>query len=99
MSEYYDGAAADVATEFVDLDGDGQPDVTLYDLDGDGYADAYGYFEQAGVTAPDAAGYDAGYGADGTFYANDNLDTGISTSADGSAGYIDLGDGQSYSWG
>jgi hypothetical protein len=56
-----------------------------------GYADS-GYTGPGGYTEP-------GYTEDGgTFYANSNIDTAVSSNADGSAGYIATGDGEFYSW-
>src|SRR5262249_38808854 len=92
MSEYY-------AEESFDIDGDGVADVTLDDVNGDGYADAYSYVDQAGYVDPAGAGYVEPPAADGgNFYHNDYTDTTISSNPDGSAGYIDFGDGTSYSW-
>jgi hypothetical protein len=70
-----------------------------------GYAEA-GYTEpgyaEAGYTEPGYAepGYtEPSYAADGgNFYANSNIDTAVSSNADGSAGYIATGDGEFYSW-
>ena len=65
-----------------------------------GYADS-GYtqpgYTQPGYTEP---GYtEPGYADGGNFYANDNIGTAVSSNSDGSAGYINTGDGEFYSWG
>ncbi len=44
-------------------------------------------------------GTDTGYADGGDFYANNNIDTAVSTNPGGDEGYIALGDGEFVSWG
>jgi hypothetical protein len=83
-----------------------------YDAGYDGGADAgydggeAGYTEPTGDQAyedygtyPAEDAYGAGYTDGGSFYANDNLGTAVSTNPGGDEGYIALGDGEFVSWG
>ena len=112
MSEYYDGGDSygdgeEIRAEFTD-----GSSLTFVDVDGDGYADKViydgGYVEydagqEPAYTEPTgyegAESYDTGYADGGSFYANDNLDTAVSTNPGGDEGYIALGDGEFVSWG
>jgi len=112
MSEGYEHDDATAIS--ADIDGDGLVDVVFFDTDGDGVADHVavpGYDPGETDTAPGSdeepgsydqpgsyeqpQGYDGGAGTD--MYVNDNIDTAVSGNAE--AGYINLGDGQSVSWG
>jgi hypothetical protein len=54
-------------------------------------------YSEPGYSEPGYA--EPGYAEDGgNFYANNNIDTAVSSNADGSAGYIATGDGEFYSW-
>ena len=97
---------ADIA--FVDLDNDGYADKVIVavereapeNYDGgreDGYEAGYDGTERA--DAYEAPGYDGDPYQAGNTYANDYTDTAVSSSADGSEGYINVGDGQFVSWG
>jgi hypothetical protein len=63
--------------------------------------ETYGQYEEYGDygTYPAGDAYGAGYTDGGSFYANDNLGTAVSTNPGGDEGYIALGDGEFVSWG
>jgi hypothetical protein len=101
-AEFTDGSSLTL----VDIDGDGYADAVAYDSgDYTGYdtGEAPGYTEATGDegygTYPAGDTYDTGYDDGGSFYANSNLDTAVSTNPGGDEGYSAVGDGEFVSWG
>ena len=100
-AEFTDGSSL----TFVDVDGDGYADAVIVD---DGYVEYDGgqepaYTEPTGDEGygydPAQESYEPGYTDGGSFYANENLDTAVSSNPGGDEGYIALGDGEFVSWG
>jgi hypothetical protein len=107
-AEFTDGSSL----TFVDVDGDGYADKVIYDGGYEEYDAGHDAGYDAGhdaghepayteePTGDEGTGYyDTGYADGGSFYANDNLDTAVSTNPGGDEGYIALGDGEFVSWG
>jgi hypothetical protein len=97
---------ADVA--FVDVNGDGYADKVIFADHAEPGAEYEGGEEyEGGAEYKDGTQYQGGaeyQGAGsqyqgGNTYANDYIDTAVSSSADGSEGYIAVGDGEFVSWG
>jgi len=94
-----------VDTAVIDRNSDGVPDAVVADTNGDGSVDAaevdIDYDGIADVTFPDQGWQpstpEQELQPDTTFNHNDLLDTTISGTPD--AGYIDVGDGESVTWG
>src|SRR5262245_38154843 len=93
--EYEDGSTLAV----VDVDGDGQADYAAYDTDGDGNLDPPTNEAPYGGTDVSVGGVDTSYADGGNFYSNWYIDTAVGSTEDGSAGYVNLGDGESVTWG
>jgi len=95
---YADAVVYDDGGTYTEYSGDAGYDAGSGDTGYDAGYDA-GSGDSGYGTYPAEEGYEAGYQDGGSFYANDNLGTAVSTNPGGDEGYIALGDGEFVSWG
>jgi hypothetical protein len=90
-----------------DVDGDGRADY-VNAIEEPAYAETNEYAEttenteytpNSEYTESNEYTENSTYTDDGSFYANNNIDTAVSTNPGGDEGYIALGDGEFVSWG